>query len=300
VVFKKKLGLQTDDMVDIIDLRVNPKEVDSLVDGKKYYSGYHMNKKHWVTICLDGSVPLDAVFCRIDESYVLAAEKKLTKGTKVISFSKTQIGKDCFMIELLACRLDHNDEAPNVELAQKLCDSMDKKGIQELVEGLKSGEQAVANDCIKVLYEIGQRKPELIADFADDFITALSGKNNRVAWGSMTALTYIAPLKPEGIFNRLPKIITAYKKGSVITVDNSISVFAQLCKANNNYQTKIFPILLEHLANCRAKEIPQHAERMAVCINSGNKEAFIAALEARESELSESQNSRILKLKKSL
>jgi hypothetical protein len=287
-------------MVDIIDLRVNPKEVDSLVDGKKYFPDYHMNKKHWVTICLDGSVPLEEVFCRIDESYVLAAEKKLTKGTKDLSFSKTQIGKDCLMLELLACRLGRNDEAPNIELAQKLCDSADKKGVQEIVEGLKSDEQAVANDCIKVLYEIGQRKPELIADFADDFITALSGKNNRVAWGSMTALTYIAPLKSEGIFNRLHEIITAYRKGSVITVDNSISVFAQLCKANNNYQTKIFPILLEHLANCRAKEIPQHAERMAVCINSGNKEAFIATLDARESELSESQNSRILKLKKSL
>jgi predicted DNA-binding protein (MmcQ/YjbR family) len=194
VVSKKKLGLQTDDMVDIIDLRVNSKEIDSLVDGKKYYPGYHMNKKHWVTICLDGSVPIDEVFCRIDESYVLVSEKKLTKGTKDISFSKTQIGKVCFVIELLACRLGRNDEAPNVELAQKLCDNKDMKGVQELVEGLKSGEQAVANDCIKVLYEIGQRKPELIADFADDFITALSGKNNRVAWGSMTALTYIASL----------------------------------------------------------------------------------------------------------
>jgi hypothetical protein len=58
--------------------------------------------------------------------------------------------------------------------------------------------------------------------------------------------------------------------------------------------------LLEHLANCRAKEIPQHVERMAVCINASNKEAFIAALDARANELAESQNSRILKLKKSL
>jgi hypothetical protein len=204
------------------------------------------------------------------------------------------------MIELLACRLGRNDETPNIELAQKLCDSMDKKGLHELVEGLKSGEQAVANDCIKVLYEIGQRKPELIADFVDVFIVALLGKNNRVVWGSMTALVYIAPIRSEVIFNRLPEIVAAYKKGSVITVDNSISVFAQLCKANSNYSAKIFPLLLEHLANCRAKEIPQHAERMAVCINSCNKEAFIEALDARAGELSASQKSRILKLKKGL
>jgi len=155
------------------------------------------------------------------------------------------------MIELLACRLGRNDETPNIELAEKLCASADKTGISEIADGLKSKEQAVANDCVKVLYEIGQRKPELIADFADYFITALSSKNNRIVWGSMMALACITPNKPEVVFNRLSEIIAAYKNGSVITVDNSISVFAQLCKANENYQTAVFPILLDHLANCR-------------------------------------------------
>ena len=200
------------------------------------------------------------------------------------------------MIELLACKLGRNDETPNIELAEKLCDSADKKGLREIAEGLQSKEQAVASDCIKVLYEVGQRKPGLIADFADDFITALLSRNNRLVWGSMTALAYIAPLKPDLLFEHLPEIITAYEKGSVITVDNSMSVFAGICKANSDYQAKIFPILLDHLANCRAKEIPQHAERIAVCVDSGNKEAFIRVIETRIGELTESQKSRVLKL----
>ena len=118
------------------------------------------------------------------------------------------------MVEFLACRLGRNDEAPNIELAKKLCDSADKKGIREIADGLKSKEQAVANDCVKVLYEIGQRKPELIEEFADDFITALSSKNNRIVWGSMMALACITPSKPEVVFNRLSEIIAAYKNGS--------------------------------------------------------------------------------------
>jgi len=81
-------------------------------------------------------------------------------------------------------------------------------------------------------------------------------------------------------------------------VGHSISVFAHLCNANDDYRTRIFPILLAHLAKCRAKEIPQHAERMAVCIDSANKKAFIKALESRQSELSETQNRRIIKLMK--
>ena len=34
--------------------------------------GYHMNKRHWFTIRLDGSVPDDEIFNRINDSYKLA------------------------------------------------------------------------------------------------------------------------------------------------------------------------------------------------------------------------------------
>ena len=204
------------------------------------------------------------------------------------------------MIELLACKLGRNDEVPNIELAEKLCDSMDKDGVLEIADGIKSKDIAVVNDCVKVLYEIGYRKPTLISGFADDFIDALSSKNNRLVWGCMTALAGIAPVNPEAIYRRLTEIVDAYEKGSVITIDNSISVFAWLCKANKKYQSTVFPILIDHLANCRAKEIPQHAERMAVCIDPENKDSFLDALHARESELTDPQKSRLAKLIKKL
>jgi predicted DNA-binding protein (MmcQ/YjbR family) len=38
--------------------------------------GYHMNKKHWNTVLLDGSVPDKEVFSWIDHSYNLIAGKK--------------------------------------------------------------------------------------------------------------------------------------------------------------------------------------------------------------------------------
>ena len=204
------------------------------------------------------------------------------------------------MIELLACKLGRNDEEPNIELAEKLCNGKDKKGIREIAGGLESKEEAVVNDCIKVLYEIGKRKPELISGFAGDFITALSGRNNRLVWGSMMALAYIAPLEPDAIFNRLAEIIAAYKKGSVITVDNSISVFAELCKAKAECRKKVFPLLLGHLQKCRPKEVPQHAERIAVCIDSSNRQTFAEALDARAGEFTEAQKRRIQALKKKL
>lgn len=199
-------------------------------------------------------------------------------------------------LERLACKQGRNDEAPNIELAEKLCADMDARGVCEVAAGLKSSDTAIVNDCIKVLYEVGQRKPELIADFADDFVSALSGKNNRLVWGSMTALVYIATQKAEVLWKRFPEIFAAYQKGSVITVDNAVSVFANMCRAGEPYRTQIFPLLTAHLAACRAKEVAQHAERISVCVDADNRDEFIAVLTARTGELSAAQNARLTRV----
>jgi len=201
------------------------------------------------------------------------------------------------MLELLAHNQNRQDEKPNIELAEKLCNTNDIKGINEIVSGLYLKSQDIVNDCIKVLYEIGYRKPELIAEYADDFVSGLTSKNNRIVWGCMTALAAIVSIKADTIITRLPEIVAAYKKGSVITVDNSISVFAGMCKTHDK---EIFPILINHLKTCRAKEIPQHAERMLICINDSNKETFINTINSRLTELTESQSKRIQKLFKNL
>jgi len=200
------------------------------------------------------------------------------------------------MIERLACKLGRSDEVPNIELAEYLCKCNDTAGIEEIVGGFMGTDKAVASDCIKVLYEIGERKPELIAGYADEFISRLRSKNNRLAWGSMTALGKIAEHAPGPIFGQLPVIVAAHKEGSVITVDNSISVFAGLCKADGSYAGKILPVLLGHLQNCRPKEVAQHAERASVCFNSSNANAFVEVLEERLPDLTPSQQTRVNKL----
>lgn len=75
-VSRRKLGLPSDEVVEIIDLRRSPEEdLKTLVDHEKYFPGWHMNKKNWYTIILDGSVKTEEICRRIDESYK-AAEKK--------------------------------------------------------------------------------------------------------------------------------------------------------------------------------------------------------------------------------
>lgn len=72
---KRRLGADSDEMIEIVDVRVNPEEIDSIVDNKGYYLGYHMNKKHWITICLDNSLDINEICRCIDDSYRLAKKK---------------------------------------------------------------------------------------------------------------------------------------------------------------------------------------------------------------------------------
>ncbi len=71
-VSKRKLGLRSDDMAEIIDLRIQPELMNDLIAKKNYYPGWHMNKKHWFTVILDESVPDEKLFEHIRTSYVLA------------------------------------------------------------------------------------------------------------------------------------------------------------------------------------------------------------------------------------
>lgn len=68
---REKLGLKSNDLVEIIDLKMPPKEIVKLVDNKKIFPGYHMNKKHWITICLDNTIKDEELFKYIDISYNL-------------------------------------------------------------------------------------------------------------------------------------------------------------------------------------------------------------------------------------
>ena len=71
---KRKLGLDSSEIAEIIDLRLDPGQMADTVDRERYFPGWHMNKKSWYTILLDGSVPTGEIRQRIDESYRLATK----------------------------------------------------------------------------------------------------------------------------------------------------------------------------------------------------------------------------------
>ena len=69
---KRKIGLDSNEITEVINLHNSEEEIKKLIDNKKYFPAYHMNKKYWCTICLDGTVELKEIYKLIDISYELA------------------------------------------------------------------------------------------------------------------------------------------------------------------------------------------------------------------------------------
>lgn len=72
---RRKLGVPSDETVEVIDLRIRPEDIKATVDHTFFFPGFHMNKKHWITICLDGTVDNKEIFHRIDVSFSLAKKR---------------------------------------------------------------------------------------------------------------------------------------------------------------------------------------------------------------------------------
>ena len=75
VVSENKLGISSDKVVEIIDLRYQKDKLKEVIDHNKILEGYHMNKNSWITIRLDESVEIEEIYKLIDNSYKLSLEK---------------------------------------------------------------------------------------------------------------------------------------------------------------------------------------------------------------------------------
>lgn len=204
------------------------------------------------------------------------------------------------VVNLLASRLGRNDEEPNIELAQRLASEENLAGIQDIIENLSGKDKKVRHDCIKVAYEIGELRPDLISPFAARFIELLDSSDNRLVWGGMTALSTIADAASEAIMEHYGQIAKAMYEGSVITVDKAVLTLSKLAAANEDNNKAIFPILLRHLESCRPKEVSQHSESALLAVTDLNKEAFLKVLRAREQQLTEAQLRRVKKIYRTL
>jgi len=74
-----RLGLPGELPVDVMNVKCGPVMAGSLLSERGFLPAYHMNKDHWISILLDGSVPEEQVFPLLELSYDSVAPKRRTR-----------------------------------------------------------------------------------------------------------------------------------------------------------------------------------------------------------------------------
>lgn len=74
------LGLSEDGTQDVLNLKCDPIMTFSLIDNRRIFRAYHMNKEHWISVRMDGSVPMEELSFLVNMSWQLVDSKKNRRG----------------------------------------------------------------------------------------------------------------------------------------------------------------------------------------------------------------------------
>ncbi|MCR5506248.1 MAG: MmcQ/YjbR family DNA-binding protein [bacterium] len=66
-----KIGLNSDEEILILNVKAEPDFINFILSEDGFYPAYHMDKKNWVSVALDGTVDDKKIFKMIDNSYDL-------------------------------------------------------------------------------------------------------------------------------------------------------------------------------------------------------------------------------------
>lgn len=204
------------------------------------------------------------------------------------------------VLNKLASALNRRDEVPNQELAADIVLRKDASAVSELIQGLSDKNRNIQSDCIKVLYEIGERDPKLIVKHRQVFGNLLDSKNNRLVWGAMTALDQIALADPKGVFGMLDVFCAKADTGSVITRDHVVGILTKLGSLKP-YADACLPLVVDQLKTCPNNQFPMYAEMSLTMASDKNKSSLRKAINGRLAKLEkESQKKRVEKVLKRL
>lgn len=69
-----KVGLDGDGYTDVMNVKCEPERVCFLSHQPGFAPAYHMNKKHWISIIINGTAPDALVYELIDNSYKMTEQ----------------------------------------------------------------------------------------------------------------------------------------------------------------------------------------------------------------------------------
>ena len=65
----ERLNKERQGMIEVLNVKINPMERETLLRNEGCYPAYHMNKKHWMTVVLDDTLTDQEIITYVESSY---------------------------------------------------------------------------------------------------------------------------------------------------------------------------------------------------------------------------------------
>ncbi len=171
----------------------------------------------------------------------------------------------------------------DIALGQDIAARRAQDELDGLVELL--AERDVASSAIKAIYECGYLAPELLVPHLDVFVELVAGRNNRMIWGGMIAVSCAAKAAPEKVWEHRETLEAAWEAGTVITKVSAIHAFAAVAADSPDRAAALSPLFERVLREADPKQLVQMAEAIVPVAVEDRRGSLLAIATSRREEL---------------
>ena len=116
--------------------------------------------------------------------------------------------------------------------------------LDEIRVGLGEKDVKLLGDCAEVMTMVAEKRPEIVAAYAETLARLLAHKNTRVRWESAHALAYVAHLAPQVMAPLLPRCEQIlHEDKSVIVRDYLTDAVGGYARTGPDAAQAAFPVL---------------------------------------------------------
>lgn len=185
----------------------------------------------------------------------------------------------------LSYSLGRKDQVANKVLAGKILESEDGSLLNELVELFHSDmHRRLQMDAMLTIAYVGEGNPEMLVPHVDFLLSKLFDKIDRVAWGSMIALSKVSLLVLEKMYEKLSTILNVMDTKSIVGRDHGYRILINLyCQPK--YAADLLFIILEQIRKAPPNQLGQYTERLVEVVQAPHLEELSKVLQERRGEL---------------
>lgn len=137
--------------------------------------------------------------------------------------------------------------------------------IHSVAEGLRTGSPQAQQDCLEIMIEVAKRRPELLGNFAGDFLDATKHKSRKLAKAAYGGLSVVVESQPSDVFAAREQLLERARAGGPLGLA-AAGVLATLCAHSVNYRGKLIAHTLKLLRGVPQKDLPRWAAALAPAV----------------------------------